>query len=98
MELTFSCCGCKKSVLDVFGDHVSTCAVHSGAKKAHDWEVEQFADLFLTTHRTKTQQVVSGVSDVGTLNVRSVGMLCVDHNEKRERGVGVSVNASMLTL
>jgi len=31
--------------------------VHSGAKKAHDWAVEQPADLFRTTHKVKTQQV-----------------------------------------
>ena len=38
-------------------DQVSTCTAHSGAKKAHDWAVEQLADLFRTTHRVKTQQV-----------------------------------------
>ena len=32
--------------------------VHSGAKKAHDWAVDQLADLFRTTHKVKTQQVV----------------------------------------
>ena len=42
---------------DVLGDHVSTCTAHSGAKKAHDWAVEQLADLFRTTHQVKTQQV-----------------------------------------
>ncbi len=31
---------------------------HSGAKKAHDWAVDQLADLFRTTHTVKTQQVV----------------------------------------
>ena len=29
-----------------------------GAKKAHDWSVDQLADLFRTTHKVKTQQVV----------------------------------------
>ena len=43
--------------LDALGDHVSTCTAHSGAKKAHDWAVEQLADLFRTTHQVKTQQV-----------------------------------------
>ena len=54
-----SACGCRKSQVtgDVLGDHVSTCTAHSGAKKAHDWAVEQLADLFRTTHRVKTQQV-----------------------------------------
>ncbi len=42
---------------DIFGDHFSTCTAHSGAKTAHDWAVEQLADLFRTTHRVKTQQV-----------------------------------------
>ena len=35
-----------------------TCTTHSGAKKAHDWVVDQLADLFRTTHKVKTQQVV----------------------------------------
>ena len=56
-ELPLSACGCKKFACDVLGDHVSTCTAHSGAKKAHDWAVEQLADLFRTTHRVKTQQV-----------------------------------------
>ena len=34
------------------------CTAHSGAKKAHDWMVDQVADLFRTTHKSKTQQVV----------------------------------------
>ena len=29
-----------------------------GAKKAHDWAVDQLADLFRITHKVKTQQVV----------------------------------------
>jgi hypothetical protein len=29
-----------------------------GAKKAHDWAVAQIADLFRTTYKAKTQQVV----------------------------------------
>ena len=56
-ELPLSACGCRKFTFDVLGDHVSTCTAHSGAKKAHDWAVEQLADLFRTTHRVKTQQV-----------------------------------------
>ena len=44
--------------IDSLGDHISTCNSHSGAKKAHDWAVDQVADLFRTTHRTKTQQVI----------------------------------------
>ena len=31
---------------------------HSGTKKAHDWVVDQLPDLFRTTHKVKTQQVV----------------------------------------
>ena len=56
-ELPIFSCGCKKLVCDVLDDHVSTCTAHSGAKKAHDWVVEQLADLFRTTLRVKTQQV-----------------------------------------
>ena len=58
MELPLSACGCKKFVIDTLGDHLSTCTAHSGAKKAHDWVVDQLADLFRTTHKVKTQQVV----------------------------------------
>ncbi len=56
-ELPLSACGCKKFTIDSLGDQVSTCTAHSGAKKAHDWAVEQLADLFRTTYRVKTQQV-----------------------------------------
>ena len=57
-ELPRSACGCKKFTIDALGDHVSTCTAHSEAKKAHDWVVDQIADLFRTTHKVKTQQVV----------------------------------------
>ena len=50
--------GCRKFNLDALGDHLCTCTAHSGAKKAHDWAVDQLADLFRTTHKVKTQQVV----------------------------------------
>ena len=38
---------------------VLACTTDSGAKKAHDWAVEQLADLFRTTHKVKTQQHVT---------------------------------------
>jgi hypothetical protein len=40
------------------GDHLNTCTSHSGAKKTHDWMVDQIADRFRTTHKVKTQEVV----------------------------------------
>ena len=51
-------CGCRKFRVDSLVDHLCTCTTHSGAKKAHDWVVDQLADLFRTTHKVKTQQVV----------------------------------------
>ena len=36
---------------------METCTTFSGVKKAHDWTVDQIADLFRTTHKVKTQQV-----------------------------------------
>jgi hypothetical protein len=54
-EKPLAACGCRKFQLDAMGDHICTCTAHSGAKKAHDWAVEQLADLFRTTHHTKTQ-------------------------------------------
>jgi hypothetical protein len=56
-EKPLAACGCRKSQLDAMGNHLCTCTAHSGAKKAHDWAVEQLADLFRTTHRTKMQHV-----------------------------------------
>jgi hypothetical protein len=50
-EFPRSVCGCKKFVIDTLGDHVNTCTVHSGAKKVHDWTVDQLSDLFHTTHK-----------------------------------------------
>ncbi len=51
-------CGCRKFQLDPLGDHLNTCTTHSGANKAHDWMVDQIADIFHTTHKIKTHQVV----------------------------------------
>jgi hypothetical protein len=50
-------CGCRKFQIDPLGDHLCTCTAHSDVKKAHDWAVDQLADLFCTTHQAKTQQV-----------------------------------------
>ena len=58
VEKPLAVCGCRKFGIDTLGDHLCTCTVHSGAKKAHDWVVDQFTDLFRTTHKVKTQQVV----------------------------------------
>ena len=57
-ELPLSSCAYKKIDVDALGDHVATCIAHSGAKKAHDWVVDQLADLFHTTHKVKTHQIV----------------------------------------
>jgi hypothetical protein len=56
-EKSLTVCGCTKFQIDVLGDHLCTCTAHSGAKKAHDWMVDQLADLFRTTHKMKTVQV-----------------------------------------
>ena len=47
-----------KFQLDVVGGHLNTFTTHSGVKKTHDWMVDQLSDLFRTTHKVKTQQVV----------------------------------------
>jgi len=57
-EKPLATCGCKKFHLDPLGDHLNTCTAHSGAKKAHDWMVDQVADLFRTTQKVRTQHVV----------------------------------------
>jgi hypothetical protein len=57
-EKSLAVCGYRKFQVDELGDHLCTCTAYSGVKKAHDWTVDQLADLFLTTHKSKTQQVV----------------------------------------
>ncbi len=57
-EKTLVVCGSRKFQVDTLGDHLCTCTTHSGVKKVHDWEVDQLTDLFRTTHKVKTQQVV----------------------------------------
>jgi hypothetical protein len=57
-EKPLEVCGCRKFQVDALGDHLCTCTAHSGAKKAHDWAVYQLPDLFRTTHKAKTHQVV----------------------------------------
>ena len=57
-ENPLATCGCRRFQIDPLGDHISTCNSHSGVKKTHDWEVDELADLFRTTHRAKTQQVI----------------------------------------
>jgi hypothetical protein len=57
-EKPLATCGYRKFQLEPLGDHLNTCTTHSGAKKAHDWMVDQVADLFRTTYKVKTQQVV----------------------------------------
>ena len=57
-ETPLAVCGCRKFQIDPLDDHISTCTVHSDVKKTYDWEVDQIDDLFLTTHKAKTQQVI----------------------------------------
>jgi hypothetical protein len=58
MRRKLATCSCRKFQLDPLGDHLNTGTAHSGAKTTHDWMVDQLADLFRTTHKVKTQQVV----------------------------------------
>jgi hypothetical protein len=58
VEKPLAVCGCRKFQVDALGDHLCTCTSHSGAKKTHDWVVDQLPDLFRTTHKVKTQKVV----------------------------------------
>ncbi len=53
---------CKKFALYALGDHVRTCITHSGAKKDHDWEVEEITDLFHTTHKRHDRWSGTGLS------------------------------------
>jgi hypothetical protein len=62
VEKPLAACGCRKFYLDATGDHLCTCATHSGAKKAHDWVVDQLTDLFRNT------LLKAGVDIVGISN------------------------------
>jgi hypothetical protein len=55
-EKPLAASGCRKFQKDAMGDHLRTCTSHSDVKKAHDWVVDQLADLFRTTHHTKTRR------------------------------------------
>jgi hypothetical protein len=57
-EKPLTVCGSRKFQVDTLGDHLCTCTVHSDSKKSHDWVVDQLPELFRTTHKVKTQQVV----------------------------------------
>jgi hypothetical protein len=57
VEKPLAACGCRKFQLDAMEDHLCSCTAHSGAKKAHDWAVEQLDDLFRTTHTVAMQHV-----------------------------------------
>ena len=57
-EKPLAICGCRQFQVDALGDDLCTCTAHSGAKKAHDCAVDQLADLFRTTHKVTTQQLV----------------------------------------
>ncbi len=48
---------CNGNVFGGLGDHLNTCTTHSGAKKTHDWMVDQVGDFFRTTHKVKTQSL-----------------------------------------
>ncbi len=54
-EKPLATCGCRKFQI---GEHLNTCTTHSGTKKVHYWMVDQITDLFHTTHKVKTQQVI----------------------------------------
>jgi hypothetical protein len=60
-EKPLATCGCRKFQLDPLGDHLNTCTAHSGVKKTHDWTVDQMTDLFRTTRKVKTQQVIKSL-------------------------------------
>ena len=61
-EKPLATCGCRKFQLDPLGDHLNTCTAHSGAKKVHDWMVDQVADLFHTTHKKTEVSIVETFS------------------------------------
>jgi hypothetical protein len=50
VEKPIATCGYRKFQLDPLGDHLNTCTTHSGAKKAHDWMVDQVADFYRQPH------------------------------------------------
>jgi hypothetical protein len=91
-EKPLATCGCRKFQIDALGDHLCTCTSHSGVKKAHDWVVDQLDDLFRTTTKVRTQQVVkirgqyygdieiSGYLDKAVVPVSFVMDLCIAHD------------------
>jgi hypothetical protein len=87
--------------LTPLGDHLCTCTAHSDAKKAHDWAVDQLADLFRTTHKVKTQQMATSrgqrcgdIELAGYLaNAAGLVPLVLDHTT--DSGVVLSINENL---
>jgi hypothetical protein len=72
-EKSLTTCGYRKFQLDPLGDHLNTCTSHSGAKKAHDWMVDQVADFFAQHLRLKHSRWLKvEVSFVETSNWRDI--------------------------
>ncbi len=70
-------CGYRKfQIQDVMGENLCTCTAHSGAKKAHDWVVEQLSDLVHSIHTTKTQHVTKR-RDCGDFEVTAYLTRCL---------------------
>ncbi len=66
-EKPLAACGCKKFPLDPLGDHLNTCTVHSGAKKAQTgWLINllTFSVQHIKLKHNRSFKV--GVSIVGT--------------------------------
>jgi hypothetical protein len=59
-ELPPSPCGCKTFALDAIGDHVSTSTDQSGAKKTHDWAVQQRFISHNTSGKDSTDLFIRG--------------------------------------
>jgi hypothetical protein len=95
--------GYRKFQLDPLGDHLNACTAHSGAKKTHDWMVDQITDLFRTTHRVKTQQVIKsrgqhcGDIDLGGYLVNEAGPvpLVQDLHIVHDRSSDPSLNGNL---
>ncbi len=52
-------CGCRKFQVDTLCDHLCTCTVHSGVKKAHHWVVDHRPNLFSVSvsHKTNMERI-----------------------------------------
>jgi hypothetical protein len=91
-EKPLTTCVYRKFHLDPLGDHLNTCTAHSGAKKAHDWIVDQIADRAdYDNNPPNTVSFMPAIgSTTGRLHTEFVRLLFLQAHRETDRFFAVS--------